>query len=123
MSNEPRPDGEGAPTPTAPTATPAPPAHIGRGLRFVGWVMMVWSGLVMGFGFVFGRPVLLVFYPLLFVMGWQAVSVASRLRTATTEEAAAMIGRGYVRQGWLVLAWIVLGLATALYLGWSAEQQ
>jgi hypothetical protein len=122
MSNEPRPDGDGVPA-TAPAATPAYLAHVGRGLRVVGWVMMVWSGLVMGFGFVFGRPVLLVFYPLLFVMGWQAVSVASRLRTATTEEAAAMIGRGYVRQGWLVLAWIVLGLATALYLGWSAEQQ
>ena len=122
MSNEPLQDGDGVPT-TAPIATPAPLTTIGRRLRVVGWVMMVWSGLLMAYGFVFGSPVMCVLYPLLFIMGWQAVSVASRLRTTTAEKAVATLGRAYVRQGWLVLAWIVLGVVTALYLGWSAEQQ
>ena len=122
MSTEPQPDGE---HPPATYATPASAslAHVGRGLRVVGWVMMVWSGLVMAWGFVFGRPTLLLFYSLLFVMGWQAVSISSGLRTATSEEAAAKLGRGYVRQGWLVLAWIVLGFATAVYMSMSSEQQ
>ncbi len=91
--------------------------RISRRLRLVGWIMMVWSGSVMVFGCIFGRPVLLVFYPLLFVMGWQATATVRNLRAASKDEAAVLLVRGYLRQSWLVLAWILLGLVMALYLG------
>jgi hypothetical protein len=50
-----------------------------------------------------------------------AAATARNLRAANKDEAAVLLGRGYLRQSWLVLAWIVLGLVTALYLGMAQQ--
>jgi len=91
---------------------PPPPAgevaRIARQLRVVGWVMTVWAGLCMAVGCVFGWTQLVLFYILVLVMGRQALGVAAALRaqSAGREDGGAMraLGRGYVRQSWLVLA-------------------
>lgn len=96
--------------------------RLARRLRVAGWVLIVWGWLGAGVGFVFGRPYVLAFYALVLLMGWQAVRSGSALRAtaAAGREAVEIVGSAYVRQSWLVVAWLVLQIATAAYLAWLA---
>jgi hypothetical protein len=89
--------------------------RVSRRLQVVGWVMVVLAVPLIVFELFVGAPYLVVYYALLLTMGGGAVRVAALLRTATPEKAVRALGRGYFRQSCLVLAWIALGMAFALW--------
>ena len=107
------------------TATTREPSgeviRIARQILVVGWVMVAWAGIWTAFGCFFGRPQLIAFYSLVIVMGWQALRVSAVLREKATKEPDEAIicslGRAYLLQSWLVIAWIVLGILTMVYFG------
>ena len=88
--------------------------RVRRGLRVVGWVMIIWAGAAIAMGVIFGRLTPILFYPFVLAMGWRAVAVASSLQETAAEAAAVSLGRAYVQQSWLVLAWIALGIFIAM---------
>ena len=112
MSNEiPSPS---SPLPATESSLPPQLIRLRRGAPYCGLVMIAWASTAILTGLLAGRPTLVIFYPLLLAIGWQAIKIASQFQHATPERTVAVMGRAYILQGWLFLLWIALGILIAI---------